>query len=92
MGSRGDYGGDNRGSRGNYGSERGSGYTENRGGEYGGDARSAGGTETVKVKQCDENCDERCDNARIYITGLPLDVTIDELRELFGGIGQVILI
>jgi RNA-binding protein FUS len=43
----------------------------------------------VKVKQCDDECGDTCDNTRIYISGLPLDVTIDELRELFGGIGQV---
>lgn len=43
-----------------------------------------------KVKQCDENCDETCDNARIYINNLPPDVTTDELKDLFGGIGQVI--
>ncbi|CDY32981.1 BnaA10g11870D [Brassica napus] len=42
-----------------------------------------------KVKQCDENCDETCDNARIYINNLPPDVTTDELKDLFGGIGQV---
>eukprot|EP00249_Psilotum_nudum_P009655 c22070_g1_i1 orf=319-1623(-) len=41
------------------------------------------------VKQCDENCGDSCDNSRIYISELPLDVTSDELRELFGGIGQV---
>jgi len=43
----------------------------------------------LKVKQCDENCDDTCDNTRIYISGLPLDVKEEELRELFGGIGQV---
>lgn len=43
----------------------------------------------MKVKQCDDDCGDTCDNTRIYISGLPLDVTIDELRELFGGIGQV---
>uniref|UniRef100_A0A1D1YJ10 RNA-binding protein EWS n=2 Tax=Anthurium amnicola TaxID=1678845 RepID=A0A1D1YJ10_9ARAE len=42
-----------------------------------------------KVKQCDGNCDESCDNSRIYISNLPPDVTTDELRDLFGGIGQV---
>lgn len=41
------------------------------------------------MKQCDENCDDTCDNSRIYISNLPPDVTIDELRDLFGGIGQV---
>jgi RNA-binding protein FUS len=39
--------------------------------------------------QCDENCGDTCDNSRIYISNLPLDVTIDELKDLFGGIGQV---
>ncbi|KAL8151435.1 hypothetical protein V2J09_021243 [Rumex salicifolius] len=43
----------------------------------------------VKVKQCDENCGDSCDNARIYFSNLPPDVTTDELRELFGGIGMV---
>ncbi|KAM0948090.1 putative RNA recognition motif domain, Zinc finger, RanBP2-type, RNA-binding domain superfamily [Dioscorea sansibarensis] len=42
-----------------------------------------------KVKQCDDNCGDTCDNSRIYISNLPADVTIDELRDLFGGIGQV---
>lgn len=41
------------------------------------------------MKQCDANCPPDCDNARIYITGLPTDVTVEELVELFGGIGQV---
>ncbi|EEF41188.1 RNA binding protein, putative [Ricinus communis] len=43
----------------------------------------------AKIKQCDGNCDDTCDNSRIYISNLPPDVTTDELRELFGGIGQV---
>ncbi|GFZ01563.1 O-Glycosyl hydrolases family 17 protein [Actinidia rufa] len=43
----------------------------------------------VKVKQCDGNCGDSCVNSRIYISNLPPDVTTDELRELFGGIGQV---
>nr|XP_029120610.1 LOW QUALITY PROTEIN: transcription initiation factor TFIID subunit 15b [Elaeis guineensis] len=43
----------------------------------------------VPLKQCDENCGEACDNSRIYISNLPPDVTTEELRELFGGIGQV---
>lgn len=43
----------------------------------------------AKIKQCDDNCGDTCDNARIYISNLPPDVTIEELRELFGGIGQV---
>lgn len=41
------------------------------------------------MKQCDENCDDTCDNSRIYISNLPPDVTVDELRELFGSIGTV---
>eukprot|EP00899_Mesostigma_viride_P010289 jgi/Mesvir1/19261/Mv10342-RA.1 len=41
------------------------------------------------IKQCDANCSESCDNSRIYITGLTKDVTVDELQQLFGGIGQV---
>ncbi|CAN7122009.1 unnamed protein product [Brassica rapa subsp. narinosa] len=57
---------------------------------YGGSAPSDGGDAPAeKVKQCDENCDETCDNARIYISNLPPDVTVDELKDLFGGIGQV---
>lgn len=67
-----------------------------QGGGYGGGARQQGGgyggapaDTAVKIKQCDGNCDETCDNSRIYISNLPPDVTIEELRELFGGIGQV---
>lgn len=41
------------------------------------------------MKQCDDNCGDSCDNARIYISNLPPDVTTEELRDLFGGIGQV---
>jgi RNA-binding protein FUS len=41
------------------------------------------------VKQCDENCGDTCDNSRIYISNLPPDVTVDELQQLFGGIGMV---
>lgn len=65
-------------------------------GGYGGGARNTGGgygsspaEAPVKVKQCDENCGDLCDNARIYISNLPPDVTVEELRELFGSIGQV---
>jgi len=64
----------------------------------GGVARDGGGygggpvePPAVKVKQCDENCGDSCDNARIYISNLPPDVTTDELQELFGGIGQVLI-
>uniref|UniRef100_A0A2P2KNC8 Uncharacterized protein MANES_02G216300 n=1 Tax=Rhizophora mucronata TaxID=61149 RepID=A0A2P2KNC8_RHIMU len=55
------------------------------GGGYGGSAADT----SVKIKQCDGNCDDSCDNSRIYISNLPPDVTTDELRDLFGGIGQV---
>ncbi|KAK4483078.1 hypothetical protein RD792_010255 [Penstemon davidsonii] len=75
------------------------GDTRGRGGStggYGGGPRNpAGGygstpTEAPeKVKQCDENCGDSCDNARIYISNLPPDVTTEELQELFGSIGQV---
>ena len=41
------------------------------------------------MKQCDEKCGDECVNSRIYVTNLPLDITSDELRDLFGGIGQV---
>ncbi|KAE8712745.1 Transcription initiation factor TFIID subunit 15b [Hibiscus syriacus] len=44
---------------------------------------------SVKIKQCDGNCSDSCDNSRIYISNLPPDVTIEELKDLFGGIGQV---
>jgi RNA-binding protein FUS len=59
------------------------------GGGGGGYTGSADPEPAGKVKQCDENCDETCDNARIYISNLPPDVTVEELQELFGGIGQV---
>uniref|UniRef100_A0A0D3B2T8 RanBP2-type domain-containing protein n=1 Tax=Brassica oleracea var. oleracea TaxID=109376 RepID=A0A0D3B2T8_BRAOL len=74
------------------------GYDGGRGGRGGGyDGGSAsrrqepsyGDAPAEKVKHCDENCDETCDNARIYISNLPPDVTVDELKDLFGGIGQV---
>ncbi|KAL4189614.1 hypothetical protein AMTRI_Chr08g166210 [Amborella trichopoda] len=77
-----------------HGSERTSGYGDSRpipGRD--GPRNAAGGyggpVESPKVKQCDENCGDSCDNARIYISNLPPDVTTDELKELFGGIGQV---
>ncbi|KAF0920302.1 hypothetical protein E2562_034788, partial [Oryza meyeriana var. granulata] len=59
------------------------------GGGGGGYQGSAASEPAAKVKQCDANCDETCDNARIYISNLPPDVTVEELQELFGGIGQV---
>ncbi|EPS58304.1 hypothetical protein M569_16511 [Genlisea aurea] len=79
-------------------------YSDNRGGGrggFGGPPRTSGGygsaaaaaavpeDSSENVKQCDESCGDSCDNARIYISNLPPDVTIDELRELFGSIGQV---
>ncbi|KAF2580754.1 hypothetical protein F2Q68_00002810 [Brassica cretica] len=62
-----------------------------RDGSYDGDSAprrqepSYGDAPAEKVKQCDENCD----NATIYINNLPPDVITDELKDLFGGIGQV---
>ncbi|GMH12342.1 hypothetical protein Nepgr_014183 [Nepenthes gracilis] len=56
-------------------------------GGYGGGASAADVPE--KVKQCDENCGDSCDNSRIYISNLPPDVTVEELRDLFGSIGTV---
>ncbi|GLU02580.1 hypothetical protein SLE2022_198260 [Rubroshorea leprosula] len=61
-----------------------SGGARHQAGGYGGPPIDA-----PKVKQCDDNCGDSCDNTRIYISNLPPDVTADELRELFGGIGQV---
>ena len=67
-----------------------SGYDGGRGaggrGGYGGASAEA----PAKIRQCDGNCGDTCDNSRIYISNLPPDVTTEELRELFGGIGQVI--
>lgn len=62
-----------------------SGGQQNTGGAHGGNP-----ADTVKVKQCDSSCDDTCENSRIYVSNLPPDVTIDELRELFGNIGLVI--
>ncbi|CAF1915642.1 unnamed protein product [Brassica oleracea var. botrytis] len=78
----GGYGGDAPGTGGRGG----------RGGSYDGDSAprrqepSYGDAPAEKVKQCDKNCD----NAIIFINNLPPDVTTDELKDLFGGIGQVI--
>lgn len=76
----------------NYGAEKSGGYQEPRGSIGRNDSRnvtSSYGAPAETIKQCDENCGETCDNCRIYISNLPLDVTSDELRDLFGGIGQV---
>ncbi|KAF6144837.1 hypothetical protein GIB67_038936 [Kingdonia uniflora] len=62
------------------------GGAQNIGGGYGGTPPSES---PVKVKQCDESCGDSCDNSRIYISNLPPDVNSDELKELFGSIGQV---
>uniref|UniRef100_A0A803KS81 RRM domain-containing protein n=1 Tax=Chenopodium quinoa TaxID=63459 RepID=A0A803KS81_CHEQI len=80
----GDYRGAGRGGppSGGYGG----GQRQSSGG-YGGDAPTS--AEPPKVKQCDENCGDSCDNSRIYISNLPPDVAIEELRELFGSIGIV---
>ncbi|KAG2294952.1 hypothetical protein Bca52824_041621 [Brassica carinata] len=80
-GPTGGYGGDAPGTGGRGG----------RGGSYDGDSAprrqepSYGDAPAEKVKQCDKNCD----NAIIFINNLPPDVTTDELKDLFGGIGQV---
>ncbi|KAK8988467.1 hypothetical protein V6N11_029857 [Hibiscus sabdariffa] len=70
---------------GGYDGGYGSGGPRHQGGGYGGPSTDA----PVKIKQCDDNCGDSCDNTRIYISNLPPDVTIEELRDLFGGIGQV---
>ncbi|KZV25758.1 transcription initiation factor TFIID subunit 15b-like, partial [Dorcoceras hygrometricum] len=83
------YGGDS------FGDKRGGGRSGPPGGYGGGPRNSDGGyggavvDATEKAKPCDESCGDSCDNARIYISNLPPDVTIEELRELFGSIGQV---
>eukprot|EP00256_Glycine_max_P044952 XP_006596908.1 transcription initiation factor TFIID subunit 15b [Glycine max] len=87
----GGYGGGNNIADARYGGRSGppvgndSGYGAGSQGGFGG----APAEPPAKVKQCDENCGDSCDNSRIYISNLPPDVTIEELRELFGGIGQV---
>ncbi|GBG73807.1 hypothetical protein CBR_g17146 [Chara braunii] len=78
------YGSDHRGGS----DHRSGGSSEYKSSGPAGDYKS-GEVEPVKVKQCDAHCGDTCDNTRIYISGLPLDVTTDELRDLFGGIGQV---
>ncbi|KAL0710047.1 hypothetical protein Bca4012_017025 [Brassica carinata] len=83
------------GPTGGYTPSSGGGGRGGRGGGYDGGSAprrqepSYADTPTEKVKQCDANCDDTCDNARIYISNLPPDVTTDELKDLFGGIGQV---
>lgn len=80
------YGAPSRGRDGGYGEGSAAGaYRDSRGRGGGGAQEEA----PVKIKQCDENCGDTCDNSRIYISNLPPDVTIDELQELFGGIGLV---
>ncbi|KAI4305412.1 hypothetical protein L6164_028780 [Bauhinia variegata] len=79
------YGGNTGGYSGDRGDARVGGYgAVNRGGFGGAPAEPP-----AKIKQCDENCGDSCDNSRIYISNLPPDVTVEELQELFGGIGQV---
>ncbi|XP_042444350.1 transcription initiation factor TFIID subunit 15b-like isoform X1 [Zingiber officinale] len=73
------------GDRGNRGRAGGGAPPRHGGGAYGAAPTDA----TGPIKQCDESCGESCDNSRIYISNLPPDVTTDELRDLFGGIGQV---
>ncbi|KAJ4888415.1 Nucleotide-binding alpha-beta plait domain protein [Raphanus sativus] len=86
------YGGPTRGYGGDAPSTGGRG---GRGGGYDGGSAprrqepSYGDAPAEKVKQCDENCDETRDNTSIYINNLPPDVTTDELKDLFGGIGQI---
>ncbi|KAJ3686700.1 hypothetical protein LUZ61_015864 [Rhynchospora tenuis] len=80
------YGGPPRSYDGGYGGSGSSGaYRDSRSRDGGGAQEEA----PVKVKQCDDTCDDTCDNSRIYISNLPLDVTVDELQELFGTIGLV---
>ncbi|KAK4777658.1 hypothetical protein SAY87_017845 [Trapa incisa] len=82
--------GGQRGPSSGYDAGYGSGAPRRQGGAYGGGGSgSTPEAPPANVKQCDANCDGTCDNARIYISNLPPDVTIDELRDLFGGIGQV---
>ncbi|XWS74394.1 hypothetical protein CRYUN_Cryun02cG0211500 [Craigia yunnanensis] len=73
------------GASGGYDEGYGSGGPRLQGGGYGDPPVDA----AVTIKQCDGNCGDSCDNSRIYISNLPPDVTIEELRELFGSIGQV---
>ncbi|KAI6686970.1 hypothetical protein NL676_032883 [Syzygium grande] len=81
--------GGRRGPPSGYDGGYGSGAPRHHGGGYGGGGTVAADVPPAKVKQCDENCGDTCDNSRIYISNLPPDVTTDELRDLFGGIGQV---
>ncbi|KAG4198792.1 hypothetical protein ERO13_A05G108332v2 [Gossypium hirsutum] len=77
------------GGRGGHASGYDSGYGPggpcHQGGGYGGHSADA----PVKIKQCDDTCGDSCDNTRIYISNLPTNITVEELRDLFGGIGQV---
>ncbi|KAF5744479.1 transcription initiation factor TFIID subunit 15b-like [Tripterygium wilfordii] len=85
----GGYGGDARGNprSGNRGAPPG-GYAAG-GHWHQGDGHGSPADASVEIKQCDWNCGDSCDNSRIYISNLPPDVTIEELRALFSGIGQV---
>lgn len=71
-----------------YDSGYGPGGRRHQGGGYGGHSADA----PVKIKQCDDTCGDSCDNTRIYISNLLADITIEELRDLFGGIGQEMVI
>ncbi|XWS29062.1 hypothetical protein CRYUN_Cryun25bG0124500 [Craigia yunnanensis] len=89
-GPAGGYGGDGlndvrTGGRGGPPGGFGSGGPRHQGGGYGGPPVDA----PVKIKQCDDKCGDSCDNSRIYISNLPPDVTIEELKDLFCGIGQI---
>ncbi|CAI0549015.1 unnamed protein product [Linum tenue] len=66
-----------------------SGGSRSQGGSGGYGGNDVGADAAPAIKQCDENCGDTCDNSRIYISNLPADVTVEELQELFGGIGQV---
>ncbi|GKV09513.1 hypothetical protein SLEP1_g21000 [Rubroshorea leprosula] len=83
-GSVGGYGDSQSGPAGGYEGRYVAGGPRHQGGGYGGPP-----VEAPMIKQCDDNCGDSCDNTRIYISNLPPEVTAEELRELFGGIGQV---
>jgi RNA-binding protein FUS len=69
--------------------EKPGGYPEPRANPTRNDPRNVTSSYDVQpdtIKQYDENCRGNCDNCRFTS---PLDVTSDELRDLFGEIGQV---